>query len=71
MRSALAVKSAVAAVAIMAAASSVIMWTGELLPHEVDDPEVFAVVLASSATSGRLFRLEGTGRVLVEQAAGQ
>ena len=52
-------------------ASSVIMWTGELLPHEVDDPEVFAVVLASSATSGRLYRLEGTGRILVEQAAGQ
>jgi Flp pilus assembly protein TadD/uncharacterized protein (AIM24 family) len=52
-------------------ASSVIMWTGELVPHEVDDPEVFAVVLPSSATSGRLFRLEGTGRILVEQAAGQ
>ena len=51
-------------------ASSVIMWTGALVPHAVDDPEVFAVVLPSSATSGRLFRLEGTGQVLVEQAAG-
>jgi len=51
-------------------APSVIMWTGELVPHIVDDPQVYAVVLASSATSGRLFRLEGTGRILVEQAAG-
>jgi uncharacterized protein (AIM24 family) len=49
-------------------ASSVIMWTGTLTPHVVDDPDVYAVVLASSATGGRLLRLEGSGRVLVEQA---
>jgi uncharacterized protein (AIM24 family) len=48
-------------------APSVIMWTGDLQPFVVDDPEVYAVVLASAAGSGRLLRLEGTGRILVEQ----
>ena len=51
-------------------ATSVIMWTGQLEPHVVDDPQVYAVVLPSAAGSGRLLRLEGTGRILVEQAAG-
>jgi len=51
-------------------ASSVIMWTGELTPHVVDDPQVYAVVLRSAAGAGRILRLEGTGRILVEQAAG-
>ncbi len=51
-------------------ASSVIMWTGQLSAHVVDDPRVYAVVLPSAAGSGRLLRLEGTGRILVEQAAG-
>jgi len=51
-------------------ANSVILWTGDLVPHVVDDPQVYAVVLPSSATAGRLFRLEGSGRVLVEQSAG-
>jgi uncharacterized protein (AIM24 family) len=50
-------------------APSVIMWTGELQPYVVDDPEVYAVVLSSAAGSGRLLRLEGTGRILVEQTA--
>jgi uncharacterized protein (AIM24 family)/Tfp pilus assembly protein PilF len=49
-------------------ASSVIMWTGSLIPHVVQDPEVYAVVLASSTGGARLLRLEGTGRILVEQA---
>jgi uncharacterized protein (AIM24 family) len=48
-------------------APSVIMWTGDLKPYVVDDPEVYAVVLPSAAGSGRLLRLEGTGRILVEQ----
>jgi hypothetical protein len=43
---------------------------GQLQPHVVDDPQVYAVVLPSAAGSGRLLRLEGTGRILVEQAAG-
>jgi uncharacterized protein (AIM24 family) len=50
-------------------APSVIMWTGELTPHVVDDPEVYAVVLPSATGTGRLLRLEGTGRILVEQTA--
>lgn len=50
-------------------ASSVIMWAGELKPSVVDDPQVYAVVLASSSEGGRLLRLEGSGRVLVEQSA--
>ena len=51
-------------------ASSVIMWTGALVPHVVDDPDVYAVVMARSGIAGRMVRLEGTGRILVEQAAG-
>jgi uncharacterized protein (AIM24 family) len=51
-------------------AHSVIMWTGQLTPHVVDDPQVYAVVLPSAAGSGRILRLEGDGRILVEQAAG-
>jgi uncharacterized protein (AIM24 family) len=50
-------------------ASSVIMWTGALTPSVVEDPEVYEVVLASASTGGRLLRLEGTGRILVEQAS--
>jgi uncharacterized protein (AIM24 family) len=51
-------------------APSVIMWTGSIVPHQVDDPQVYAVVLPSAASTGRILRLEGTGRILVEQAAG-
>jgi Flp pilus assembly protein TadD/uncharacterized protein (AIM24 family) len=51
-------------------ASSVIMWTGDLLPSVVDDPAVYEVVLAPHAGRGRLLRLDGSGRVLVEQTAG-
>jgi Tfp pilus assembly protein PilF len=50
-------------------ASSVIMWTGDLLPSVVDDPTVYEVVLAPHAGRGRLLRLDGSGRVLVEQSA--
>jgi uncharacterized protein (AIM24 family) len=47
---------------------SLIMWTGALVPHLVDDPEVYAVVMAPASAPGRMVRLEGSGRVLVEQA---
>jgi Flp pilus assembly protein TadD/uncharacterized protein (AIM24 family) len=50
-------------------ASAVIMWAGKLAPGIVDDPQVYEVVLPSAARGGRLLRLEGTGRVLVEQAS--
>jgi len=51
-------------------APAVIMWTGALVPHVVDDPEVYAAVMARPGTPGRMVRLEGTGRILVEQTAG-
>ena len=50
-------------------APSVIMWTGQLTTHFVDDPEIYAVVLPSAAGSGRILKLEGSGRILVEQTA--
>ena len=50
-------------------AASVIMWTGHLTPHVVDDPQVYAVVLTSASGSSRILKLEGTGRILVEQTA--
>jgi uncharacterized protein (AIM24 family) len=51
-------------------AASVIMWTGDVTPHAVDDPDVYAALLPSAAAGTRLLRLEGTGRVLVEQSTG-
>jgi Flp pilus assembly protein TadD/uncharacterized protein (AIM24 family) len=48
-------------------ASSVIMWTGAVVPHVVDDPQIYAVLTPSATGGGRLLRLEGSGRVLVEQ----
>jgi uncharacterized protein (AIM24 family) len=50
-------------------APSVIMWTGALVPHVVEDPEVYAVVMSRGSGPGRMLRLEGTGQILVEQAA--
>ena len=51
-------------------ASAVIMWAGDLVPGVVDDPQVYEVILRPPATGGgRLLRLEGSGRVLVEQAS--
>jgi Tfp pilus assembly protein PilF len=49
-------------------AHSVIMWTGALVPHVVDDPAIYAVVMASAGGQARMLRLEGTGQILVEQA---
>jgi uncharacterized protein (AIM24 family) len=52
-------------------ASSVITWSGGVTPHVIDDQQLYAVMAPSSgAHPGPLIRLEGTGRVLVEQAAG-
>jgi uncharacterized protein (AIM24 family) len=55
---------------VSVAASSLIMWTGALEPHVVEDPEVYAVVTTRAGGPGRMLRLEGTGQILVEQAAG-
>jgi hypothetical protein len=46
------------------------MWTGDLAPHIVNDPEVLEIVMARSGTAARMVRLEGTGSILVEQATG-
>src|SRR6185503_6558095 len=49
-------------------ASSVITWSGGLTPHIIDDQQIYAVMSTSSgARPGPVIRLEGTGRVLVEQ----
>lgn len=47
-------------------AASVITWSGTLTPQLVEDPQVYDVMIAPP--SGRsLVRLEGTGRLLLEQ----
>lgn len=51
-------------------ASSVITWSGGLTPHIIDDQQIQAVMAPSAgARSGPVIRLEGTGRVLVEQVS--
>jgi uncharacterized protein (AIM24 family) len=50
-------------------AHSVIMWTGAIVPHVVEDPDVYAVVLPQAVSHGKMLRLEGTGQILVEQTA--
>jgi uncharacterized protein (AIM24 family) len=51
-------------------ASSVITWSGGVTPRVIDDQQLYAVMAPSGKHTGPLIRLEGTGRVLVEQAAG-
>ena len=48
--------------------SSIITWSGGLTPHVVEDRQLYEMVLSSGNRTGALIRLEGTGRVLVEQA---
>jgi len=48
-------------------AASVITWSGNLVPRLVDDPQIHAVMLRSGPKAGSLLRLEGSGRILVEQ----
>jgi len=48
--------------------SSIITWSGGLTPHVVEDRQLYEMVLSSGNRAGSLIRLEGTGRVLVEQA---
>jgi hypothetical protein len=47
--------------------ASVITWKGELKAHVVDDRQLYEVVLRQGGP-GPLIRLEGSGRLLVEQA---
>ncbi|HET7292019.1 MAG TPA: tetratricopeptide repeat protein [Vicinamibacteria bacterium] len=48
-------------------ASSIITWSGDVVPCAVDDREVYEVMLAGHSPD-TLIRLEGSGRLLVEQA---
>jgi hypothetical protein len=50
-------------------AASVITWSGGLVPQAIDDEELYEVMLPPG-TRGPLLRLEGSGRILVEQALG-
>jgi uncharacterized protein (AIM24 family) len=50
--------------------SSVITWSGGVTPHVIDDQQLYAVMAPLGGHPGPLIRLEGTGRVLVEQAGG-
>jgi Tfp pilus assembly protein PilF len=47
--------------------TSVITWSGSLTPRVVDDRQLYEVMLPADTHAGPLVRLEGTGRVLVEQ----
>jgi uncharacterized protein (AIM24 family) len=48
--------------------TSVITWSGGLTPRVVEDRQLYEVMLASADGPVPLIRLEGTGRVLVEQS---
>jgi len=51
-------------------ASSVITWSGAITPRVVEDQQIQAVMAPlSGSRPGPVIRLEGTGRVLVEQGA--
>ena len=49
-------------------AGSVITWSGALTPHILEDRQLYEVMLPAGSRPGSLIRLEGTGRLLVEQA---
>jgi uncharacterized protein (AIM24 family) len=49
-------------------AASVILWSGEVQPHLVVDPQIYEIMLPAGTPAGSLIRLEGSGRVLVEQS---
>jgi len=48
-------------------ATAIICWTGALVPRVVQDRHLYEVMMASPDRPGPLLRLEGTGRLLVEQ----
>jgi len=53
---------------VAVAASSIVMWTGSLKAHVVHDQQISEALLAPGAPAPILIRLEGAGRVLMEQA---
>jgi hypothetical protein len=48
-------------------AASAICWSGSLVPHVLEDKHLFEVMTPVPGRGGTLIRLEGTGRVLMEQ----
>ncbi len=50
--------------------ASVITWSGPLTPRIVDDRQLYEVLLPPGSPAGSLIRLEGSGRLLVEQTSG-
>jgi uncharacterized protein (AIM24 family) len=55
---------------VSAPGASIITWSGNLVANIVEDPQLYEVMLPAGAPRGGLVRLEGTGRVLVEQTGG-
>ena len=53
---------------VAVAAASIVMWTGALKAHVVHDQQISEALLAPGAPAPILIRLEGAGRVLMEQA---
>lgn len=53
---------------VSAPAASIITWSGNLTARVLDDPQLVEVMMPTGAAGGGLVRLEGTGRVLVEQS---
>jgi uncharacterized protein (AIM24 family) len=51
-------------------AASIITWSGPLVPYLVDDRQLYEVMQVPGTLAAPLVRLEGTGRVLVEQTVG-
>jgi Mitochondrial biogenesis AIM24/Tetratricopeptide repeat len=47
--------------------ASIITWSGSVEPRIVDDRQLYEVMLPPHRRNGALIRLEGTGRLLVEQ----
>ena len=50
-------------------ASSVITWSGDVTTRVVEDPQIYEVMLPRADERSQLIRLEGNGRVLVEQTS--
>jgi uncharacterized protein (AIM24 family) len=48
-------------------ATAIICWTGSLVPRVVQDRHLYEVMMTAPDKPGPLLRLEGTGRLLVEQ----
>jgi hypothetical protein len=49
---------------------SVIAWSGRITPQLVEDRQLHEVMVPLHDEAGTLLRLQGSGRILVEQAAG-